>query len=80
VFPRRLSIEDLAAEIGWSRRHLGRRFRHHIGLPPKTLSRVFRLQTAMELLRDHAQVSTAEPRHPGRLQPTRRTSSVTAAR
>lgn len=33
----RASIAAVAAEVGWSRRHLGATFRDQLGLPPKTL-------------------------------------------
>ncbi|MEU1039856.1 helix-turn-helix transcriptional regulator [Streptomyces sp. NPDC005907] len=42
-------IEELAAETGWSRRHLERRFRCQIGLTPKSAAQVMRLQTALRL-------------------------------
>jgi AraC-like DNA-binding protein len=38
----RISIGELAAETGWSRKHLITRFRREIGLPPKRLGRIVR--------------------------------------
>jgi AraC-like DNA-binding protein len=42
------TIGALAAEVGWSRRHLVNRFREQVGLPPKTVARIVRFE---ELLR-----------------------------
>ena len=39
-------VEALAAEVGWSRRHLAARFRSAVGLPPKALGRLIRVQHA----------------------------------
>ena len=39
-------VEHLAAEIGWSRRHLATRFREAVGLPPKALGRLIRVEHA----------------------------------
>jgi AraC-like DNA-binding protein len=49
----RLDIAALAAEIGWSNRHLIARFRDGFGLPPKTLARVLRFDHAVRLLQRH---------------------------
>jgi transcriptional regulator GlxA family with amidase domain len=43
-------ISDLAAETGWSGRHLTSRFRTEIGLTPKAAARVIRFDRARHLL------------------------------
>ncbi len=40
-------IEALAAETGWSRRHLAARVRAELGLSPKALARVLRMEHAV---------------------------------
>ena len=45
------SIETLATEIGWSRRHLASRFRQATGLPPKALARLIRIEHAAQRVR-----------------------------
>ncbi|MCW0213750.1 MAG: helix-turn-helix domain-containing protein [Pseudonocardia sp.] len=52
-----LRIEELAREVGWSRRHLAGRFRDEIGLGPKSAARVIRFDRACTRLRG--------PRPPG---------------
>jgi AraC-like DNA-binding protein len=42
-------IGDLA-EVGWTRRHLARKFAQQIGLAPKTVARIRRLHVAIHLL------------------------------
>jgi AraC-like DNA-binding protein len=44
-------IGDLAAELGWSRRHLAVRFRSELGMAPKALARLLRFERAVKRLR-----------------------------
>jgi AraC-like DNA-binding protein len=46
----RVPVSALAQDAGWSRRHLVRRFREHVGVPPKVLARVLRFERVVELL------------------------------
>ncbi len=46
----RLAVSALAADVGWSGRHLESRFRQQLGLPPKRLARILRLQNALRML------------------------------
>ncbi|WP_067178651.1 helix-turn-helix domain-containing protein [Microtetraspora niveoalba] len=46
-----VGVSDLAREIGWSTRYLGRRFREEIGLGPKEAARVVRFDRARRTLR-----------------------------
>lgn len=43
-------VEDLAAEVGWSRKRLWSRFRSQIGLPPKRAATLVRFRRAAHLL------------------------------
>lgn len=52
-------IQELAAELGWTRQHLGRVFRHHVGLGPKELARISRLQRAVHRLQDAPEIALA---------------------
>lgn len=46
-----LPIHQLAADVGWSRQHLVKRFRHEFGMSPKTAARVFRFERAVGVLK-----------------------------
>ncbi len=50
-----LRIAELAAELGWSRRHLASQFRSETGLGPKSAARLIRFERACDRLRaaDH---------------------------
>jgi AraC-like DNA-binding protein len=45
-------VASIAEKIGWSRKHLARRFAEEIGLGPKSLSRIVRLNRAMSAARN----------------------------
>jgi AraC-like DNA-binding protein len=42
----RIRIEELAGDVGWSRKHLAKRFAAQVGQSPKTVARVIRFRTA----------------------------------
>lgn len=44
-------VAELAAETGWSRRHLSEQFRREFGLAPKTVGRIARFDAAAALLK-----------------------------
>lgn len=48
--PETAPIGQLAAELGWSRQHLARRFADEVGYGPKRLARILRLRRAVELV------------------------------
>ncbi|MGZ4304381.1 MAG: helix-turn-helix domain-containing protein [Solirubrobacteraceae bacterium] len=45
------NIETIAMEVGWSRRHLATRFREAVGLSPKALGRLIRVEHAATRVR-----------------------------
>src|SRR5215467_6717236 len=55
------NVSGLAAEIGWSDRHLRGRFREETGLTPKAAARVIRFDRARRLLQRRAAAATALP-------------------
>jgi len=58
-----VGIGALAAELGWSRKRLIAEFRDEIGLPPKTLARIFRFHRAVERLTGAVGARFAELAH-----------------
>lgn len=46
----RLSVDEVAREVGWSSRHFGQRVVEQIGMPPKRLARIIRFHRATRLL------------------------------
>ena len=51
---------DLAADVGWSRRHLSTRFRLATGLTPKQAARIVRFEAARRLLTDPRRLPLAD--------------------
>jgi AraC-like DNA-binding protein len=45
-----VTVNQLAAEVGWSRRHLGERFRLELGVSPKVAGRIMRFERSRALL------------------------------
>ena len=53
-----VAVESLAAELGWSRRHFGSRFRAEVGMAPKALARLLRFERAVARLRGGEDLAT----------------------
>ena len=53
------AVSELAADLGWSRQHLARRFGNEFGLGPKLAARVVRFERARSLLRSTSFTSIA---------------------
>lgn len=56
----RAPIGDIATEVGWSHRHLVARFRHEIGVTPKTAARLVRFECVRQRLETTAPVRWAD--------------------
>lgn len=56
----RIPVNQLARHVGWSRRHLGERFRRELGLAPKAAGRVIRFQRSHSALTRPARAGLAE--------------------
>lgn len=55
-----IGVQELAAEVGWSRRHLTERFRAEYGLPPKVAARVLRFEQAVGRLKRRPSTKLAD--------------------
>jgi len=55
-----IEVNELAREIGWSRRHLSERFRAELGLTPKVMGRVMRFERARLVLQQRHRPSLAD--------------------
>lgn len=58
-------VDALAGEIGWSRQHLNARFREQIGLNPRTVGRIARLNHVLALVNRVPSLSWAAVAHSG---------------
>jgi AraC-like DNA-binding protein len=48
-----VAIRQVAADVGWSHKHLITKFKREVGLPPKTAARLVRFERLMERLDEH---------------------------
>jgi AraC-like DNA-binding protein len=55
-----IGVQELAGEIGWSRRHLTEQFRTEYGLAPKVAARVLRFERAVWQLKAKPQTRLAD--------------------
>jgi AraC-like DNA-binding protein len=55
-----IGVQELAAEVGWSRRHLTERFTTEFGLAPKVAARVMRFEQAVGRLRRDPKAKLAD--------------------
>ena len=74
----RVPISRVAAEVGWSHKHLITRFRQQVGLPPKTVARLIRFGRVLRSLDQPRRLGTDRGRD--RLRRPGRTWSASSAR
>lgn len=55
-----VGVQELAGEVGWSRRHLTERFRTEYGLTPKVAARVMRFERAIDRLKARPRTRLAD--------------------
>lgn len=57
------TVQSIATEVGWSRRHLSERFRTEVGVAPKLAARILRFENARSRLSAYRRVGLAEVAH-----------------